>query len=373
MATVEPGLNQKSVILKNLYRNGSKVPLMIRNGELIYRCLTKLIFSVDTDELTFSNTGGTKTITITANDDWTMTVPEWLTASALSGTTGATITLTAGSTTSEREGNIIITCGNKTHTISVEQTSGYENMYLTAEALENGTFRIRIAGIGYSVNNGSWGTSTANQQLSLSTGDKVRFKYTMSQGNKLQSIFSGSTVNCVMYGNIMSLKSGDNFVDDLSLTYASAFNDTLRFITGLTDASNVVLPATGLTQHCYRATFGDNPNLVYGPKELPATTLQNYCYRSMFQNCKKMVKGPDLPALTLVSNCYYNMFGTCSVLNYIKCLATNISATDSHTQWVINVQTNSGTFVKNPNITTSTWGSGQNGIPNNWTVEDAVI
>lgn len=373
MAEVDPPLVVKPVILKNLYRNGKKIPMMFRNGELIYRMLQKLVFEVDTTPIEFLPSGGTKTITITANDDWVMTLPVWLTASALSGTTGATITLTAGSTTSEREGNIIITCGNKTHTISVEQSAGYEKMYLTAEALENGTFRIRIAGIGYSVNNGSWGTSTAGQQLSLSTGDKVRFKYTMTGGNKLQQIFSGTTVQHKMYGNIMSLKSGDNFVDDLSLTYASAFNDTLRFITGLTDASDVVLPATGLTQHCYRATFGDNPNLVYGPKELPATTLQNYCYRSMFQNCKKMIKGPDLPALTLVSNCYYNMFSACSVLNYIKCLATNISATDSHTQWVINVQTNSGTFVKNPNITTSTWGSGQNGIPNNWTVEDAVI
>jgi len=39
MATTEPTLNSKQVILKNLYRNGNPIPLMFRNGEMIYRML----------------------------------------------------------------------------------------------------------------------------------------------------------------------------------------------------------------------------------------------------------------------------------------------------------------------------------------------
>ena len=62
------------------------------------------------------------------------------------------------------------------------------------------------------------------------------------------------------------------------------------------------------------------------------------------------------------------MFYNCTNLNYIKCLATNISATVCTASWVIGVAS-SGTFVKNPNM--SSWTTGVNGIPYNWTVQDA--
>lgn len=41
MATTEPTLNSKQVILKNLYRNGNPIKMMFRNGVLIYRCIEK--------------------------------------------------------------------------------------------------------------------------------------------------------------------------------------------------------------------------------------------------------------------------------------------------------------------------------------------
>ena len=41
MATTEPTLTSKNVILKNLYRNGTIIKMMFRNGGLIYRCITK--------------------------------------------------------------------------------------------------------------------------------------------------------------------------------------------------------------------------------------------------------------------------------------------------------------------------------------------
>jgi hypothetical protein len=62
------------------------------------------------------------------------------------------------------------------------------------------------------------------------------------------------------------------------------------------------------------------------------------------------------------------MFNGCTSLNYIKCLATNISAVGCTTGWVTNVAA-TGTFVKDPSM--SSWTTGTSGIPTNWTVEDA--
>jgi len=61
------------------------------------------------------------------------------------------------------------------------------------------------------------------------------------------------------------------------------------------------------------------------------------------------------------------MFKGCSSLNYIKMLATDISADACLSGWVGNVA-NSGTFVKAASMTSLPTGS--DGIPNGWTVED---
>lgn len=37
----QPTEQVKPVILKNLYRNGNPIPLMYRNGVIIYRCISK--------------------------------------------------------------------------------------------------------------------------------------------------------------------------------------------------------------------------------------------------------------------------------------------------------------------------------------------
>lgn len=110
------------VILKNIYRSGNSVKQMYRSGVKIYQQLMKLTFDVDTDSITFDNTGGTYTINITANEKWTMTVPNWLNASSISGTGNASIIISTNSVPQDRlEGQIIINCTNKTHSIAVTQ------------------------------------------------------------------------------------------------------------------------------------------------------------------------------------------------------------------------------------------------------------
>ena len=129
------------------------------------------------------------------------------------------------------------------------------------------------------------------------------------------------------------------------------------------------LPATTLALGCYYCMFCNCTSLATTP-ELPATTLADSCYSNMFNGCTSLTTAPELPAATLVDYCYAYMFYSCRSLNYIKCLATDISASSCTTTWVAGI-TSTGTFVKNSAM--SGWVTGNNGIPSNWTVQDAVL
>jgi hypothetical protein len=63
------------------------------------------------------------------------------------------------------------------------------------------------------------------------------------------------------------------------------------------------------------------------------------------------------------------MFFNCTNLNYIKMLATNVSAKKCLENWVKNVAS-SGTFVNNPAMTSLP--TGDSGIPEGWTVVNAA-
>ena len=132
-------------------------------------------------------------------------------------------------------------------------------------------------------------------------------------------------------------------------------------------ATAPALPATTLANYCYNTMFRGCASLTTAPV-LPAMTLADNCYTTMFMNCSSLTTAPDLPATTLADSCYTSMFKGCTNLNYIKCLATDISATNCTNNWVDSVAS-TGTFVKNPNM--SSWTTGANGIPSGWTVEDA--
>ena len=129
------------------------------------------------------------------------------------------------------------------------------------------------------------------------------------------------------------------------------------------------LPATTLAESCYQSMFSGCTSLTAGP-ELPATTLAESCYQSMFSGCTSLTAGPELPATTLTESCYQSMFSGCTKLNYIKCLATDISPTDCTYYWSYDIA-RTGTFIKHPDM--NNWTTGINGIPTGWTVENAVL
>ena len=124
------------------------------------------------------------------------------------------------------------------------------------------------------------------------------------------------------------------------------------------------LPATILADSCYRNMFYGCTSLRY-PPTLNATILQPRCYQHMFFGCTSLKTAPELPATTLTNYCYAYMFQNCTSLSYIKCLATNISASNSHDWWLYNVAS-TGTFTKKASMTS--WPSGAHGIPSGWRV-----
>ena len=129
------------------------------------------------------------------------------------------------------------------------------------------------------------------------------------------------------------------------------------------------LPATALGASCYFRLFEetDITDASISPNYLSsANVLAEGCYVSMFGETN-ITRAPDLLASTLVERCYESMFGGCTNLNYIKCLATDVSASNCLSNWVTGVAA-SGTFVKKSGVA---WPSGTGGIPTGWTVEDA--
>ena len=203
---------------------------------------------------------------------------------------------------------------------------GYSTQYLTFEVVDGGTIEFAVTDasrsktISYSLDNGNTWTdltsSTSYQSMggTLNAGDKVLVKGTNSAYGFWDGYnkFGGSAkVN--VYGNIMSLISGDNFVNNNTLTKDYTFYFLFRDYTNLLSAENLVLPATTLTNHCYHDMFNGCTSLTKTPA-LPATTLSDYCYWYMFDGCTSLTTAPQLTATTLATYCYSGMFKGCTRL-----------------------------------------------------------
>ena len=217
----------------------------------------------------------------------------------------------------------------------------------------NGKVSITDAKVSYSFDGNTW----TNNVASISMGDNTivylqGLNNTTTNKAKIQF-----TKKAKVGGDLSSLKEiGD-----------SAFKYLFLNNTYLTDASALILPWTTLANGCYYSMFKGCTSLVAAPT-LPATTLAKDCYYNMFYGCIRLVSAPTLPATTLAVYCYGRMFAGCTNLNYIKMLATDISADSCLASWVDGVAS-TGTFIKHPDANLS---SGVSGIPSNWTVENAT-
>ena len=143
----------------------------------------------------------------------------------------------------------------------------------------------------------------------------------------------------------MSLLYGDGFASNTVLTnstyqFCSLFKKSL-----VVSARNLVLPATTMTNDCYRAMFSWCTTLWY-----------------MFEQCGIM-KAPELPATTLMASCYGHMFEGCALLNTIVCRASSgFNKTKVMENWTLNVAAN-GTYVKSSDKPLAEYPIGASGIP----------
>ena len=205
----------------------------------------------------------------------------------------------------------------------------YSTQYLTFEVVEGGTINFVATDesvsktISYSLDNGKKWTdltsSTSYQSMggTLSPGEKVLVKginNTYASNDRGFYNHFASTAKINVYGNIMSLISGDNFVNNKTLTGINTFYHLFADNVRLLSAKHLILPATKLTNYCYAYMFWNCPNFKTAPAILPATTLASYCYSYMFSTCTNLTTAPVLPATTLATYCYDDMFDNCSSL-----------------------------------------------------------
>lgn len=265
----------------------------------------------------------------------------------------------------------------------------YEELYLTIHALDQASLRSNTAYTGGSVyyrtkGSNNWQTLSPGTTISMSADDEIELK----GQSGATALFSGGTQSghYEVYGNVMSLIHGDNFVGQTTIPsgLVDCFYSTFRECQSLVSIKNMVMPATTLSRGCYRSMFNkcrylselpdvfipsgatlssgccrytfeelgasasthvnvsagflpptnlatrcyesmfNNANISSAP-ELPATTLAERCYISMFRGCTSITTAPVLPAQTMDRNwssCYSNMFQGCTSLSTITCLLT---------------------------------------------------
>lgn len=289
----------------------------------------------------------------------------------------------------------------------VEDAEKYDDEYLMFIPLEDATFTFTKRGTGddiqYKIDDGEWTTLASGvASPTVQTGHKIRWRGTIIQKTDGSGAENGigtfsASGNFDAKGNPLSMLLGDEFVDVTNLgsrfsyAFAYLFNGNTKLIhsrklslpmsflnaysytrmfqgcTAMVDAPD--LPANRLSSYSYAYMFKDCSSLATAPKINGDASLGTRCFNEMFENCTSLTTAPDLPYPTLSNACFYRMFKGCSSLNYIKCLATDISAINCTSGWVEGVAA-TGTFVKAATMTD--WTTGTNGIPSGWTVVDAT-
>ena len=209
-----------------------------------------------------------------------------------------------------RQGTLI-----ETNSVDCGYKPGYENQYLTMEALDNATIEVypqnTDSKLYYKIDDEEWKEYNDSDTITLNSSSKIMFKEKLTSSMVYATRFKCSSGHINVYGNIMSLVYGDDFVGKTTMSDFSLEQVFSR--SNIIDAGNLILPATTLAERCYRYMFKDCTSLVNVPA-LPATTLELGCYEGMFYNCTSLTTAPVLPATTLEISCYEKMFNYCTSL-----------------------------------------------------------
>ena len=253
----------------------------------------------------------------------------------------------------------------------------------------------------YSSDKKNWNTinfdTTTPQVIPINIGEKLYFRNNSGSFNYLDNGYYITTITTTnksnVGGNLNTLLKYNEEILDISGKPGCFY--TLFKESRIVDASNLVMPATTLSDDCYYEFFYGNSSLIAAPElpavnlakkcyyrffyecssltvspSLPATTLADGCYSYMYERCYKLTTAPVLVATTLVPNCYNWMFSRCSKLSsvtiYAKTIANDATVFDVLDYWLNNVAS-SGTIYNNgllymPERTSS-------GVPSGWKEE----
>lgn len=299
---------------------------------------------------------------VVSNVNWQIeSYPNWMSLDKLEGEGNCILKIASNNVQKFEKGQIVIKnlYDNSTKEVTVICIDKLKQE-LTFIISSNGTIRWQFDAsedpipktIEYTKDGGTTWTSIISSNdnnlngISVSKGDIISFRgnnAAYAQDNNIGSCFGSNTNATSICGNIMSLIDSTNFENLTQLTQPFALHALFKQFTNLIDASSLSLPATTLTQSCYRG---------------------------LLDKCSKLLYAPELPASQLVQDCYRYMFNTCSSLIYIKCLCdTNIQANTYTSNWLQNAKnTNACKFVKKS--TTQIYRDNNNGIPSNWVIEN---
>lgn len=175
--------------------------------------------------------------------------------------------------------------------------------------------------------------------IPIEAGDTVSFKAQDTDWLAYNANFE-TQGDISVYGNIMSLVDNGSFGSIIEVPMEGCFAGLFSGSTGITDAESLLMPATVLTEECYK---------------------------EMFRGCSNLGKTPLLPAIDIygADGAYAGMYKNCNVLYSIKCAAVNDGSTGTFTEWVQGVS-QIGVFQRHED---SFWNFGDDGIPIGWTVD----
>lgn len=261
-----------------------------------------------------------------------MALPNWITLSATSGTSGTStvvLTVSGNTDTSARTASFVVETADETiqRTVTISQAGGSTppspeaGGELQMTILSAGTVEWLLVDtsedaktIEYKKNDGDWTQVTSIQggaSISVAPGDVLKFRG--NNNEYVGSRFNNSNgVRFNLSGNINSMLSPINFSGITSLGTDECFRG-LFARTGVVNASSLALSATTLSQYCYESLFSGCTSLTT-PPTLPATTMKRGCYEAMFSGCTSLqnVSSTYLPATTLANRCYLSMFAGCT-------------------------------------------------------------
>lgn len=213
--------------------------------------------------------------------------------------------------------------------------------YLCFTALEDGNFIFAIGPelttsdlsyIAYSKDGRNFTTvnnvdsERIEVSFSVNNGDKVYLKGIATRThNGNGGIYIQLDYSYNLSGNILSLLYGDSFENynnvDFSVASRANLFRGLFDNTKVIDASELLIPITGVYSYAFSSMFSGCSSMILPPKKIPVAKVNQYALQYMFDGCTSMTTMPDLssianPTFRPTIGGFRYMFRNCSSMKY---------------------------------------------------------